>query len=276
MNENAIITTYVVIDEMLKAAGHDSHKLAKVSDAEILWLGVMAAAYFQNHHERTIGVIQRMGYLSGQISVSRFNRRLHRLGAWLEYVVRGLGEMLTGGEIYIIDSLPLPVCKRVRAARCRKVRGKAYCGYCAAKREKYFGWKLHLICTPDGLLITFELSPAALHDLTPLHELAFLLPTGAFLLGDKGYISQADEDTLLAQTQVQLVPQHRQNMTPNTFLEQAYLRWHRKAIETVNSRLEKMGIQRLHARTNAGFELKVLASLWLFFAFKLTSNQGST
>jgi hypothetical protein len=36
---------------------------------------------------------------------------------------------------------------------------------------------------------------------------------------------------------------------------------HRIAIETVNSQLEKMDIERLHARTNAGFELKVHATL---------------
>ncbi len=31
--------------------------------------------------------------------------------------------------------------------------------------------------------------------------------------------------------------------------------------ETVNSQLEKMGIERLYARTNAGFELKLHATL---------------
>ncbi len=32
-------------------------------------------------------------------------------------------------------------------------------------------------------------------------------------------------------------------------------------IETINSQLEKMGLQRLHVRTNTGVALKVLASL---------------
>ncbi len=32
-------------------------------------------------------------------------------------------------------------------------------------------------------------------------------------------------------------------------------------IETVNSQLEKMGLQRIYARTNEGIVLKVLASL---------------
>jgi hypothetical protein len=50
-----------------------------------------------------------------------------------------LGELFAKGEVFIIDSLPLPVVKRVRARRCKKVRGKAFCGYCAAKKEKFFG-----------------------------------------------------------------------------------------------------------------------------------------
>jgi hypothetical protein len=39
------------------------------------------------------------------------------------------------------------------------------------------------------------------------------------------------------------------------------LRLYRKRIETVDSQMEKMGIQSLHARTNLGFDLKAWASL---------------
>jgi hypothetical protein len=39
------------------------------------------------------------------------------------------------------------------------------------------------------------------------------------------------------------------------------MRLYRKRIETVYSQMEKIGIQRLHARTNLGFDLKAWASL---------------
>jgi len=39
------------------------------------------------------------------------------------------------------------------------------------------------------------------------------------------------------------------------------LRAYRHTIETVNRQLEKMSIRRLYARTDAGFELKVHATL---------------
>ncbi len=47
----------------------------------------------------------------------------------------------------------------------------------------------------------------------------------------------------------------------NGFLDELDLRIYRKTIESVNSQLENMGVQRLRARTNAGFDLKVHASL---------------
>ena len=73
----------------------------------------------------------------------------------------------------------------------RNVRGRIYCGYCAAKDEKFFGWRLHLICTPQGEPVRFRVLPGSLHDLTPLHELTVSLPPGSRLFGDKGYNSAA-------------------------------------------------------------------------------------
>lgn len=261
MNDSLIVTIYVVIDDVLKALQHQDHPLAQVSDAEVLTVAVVAAQAFQNHHERALCILHRLGYLSGALSTSRFNRRLHRLAEWLSVVLSILGEVFQHGQVYILDSIPLPVCRRVRASRCRKVRGRVYCGYNAAKREKYFGWKLHLVCTPDGLPVAFEVLPAAYHDLTPVHEVLFALPRGSCVYTDKGYNSAPDETSLRLETGVRLIPSRRVNMQPHRWADDYDLRLYRHKIETFNSQLEKMGVERLYARTNAGFEIKVHASL---------------
>lgn len=260
MNDDYIVPAYSVIADLLKAYGHEDDRRARVSAAEILIVAVVAAKYFQNHHERALCILIRLGDIP-HLSMSRFNRRLHALSDWLYGIVTLLGEVFAHGEVFIIDSLPLPVCKRVRARRCKKVRGKAYCGYCAAKREKFFGWRLHLVCTADGVPVTFDLLPAAEHDLTPIHELTAHLPAGATVFGDKGYISTDDADTIFEQTGVRLVSIRRKNMSPNRWADDFDLRLYRNRIETVYSQLEKMGLQRLHARTNLGFDLKAWASL---------------
>ena len=261
MDDDLIVAAYVVIDELLRGAGHRCHPLAGVADAEVLTVAVVAAASFQNHHGRALQVMIGMRYLPGRLSASRFNRRLHALADWLGLALEVLGELFATGEAFVLDSLPLPVCRRVRARRCRKVRGREYCGYCAAKREKFYGWRLHLVTTPGGVPVAFSLLPAALHDLTPVHELAFPLPPGAGVYTDKADNSRGDEASILAETGVRLVPIRRANMQPNTWADRLALRAYRPRTETTNSQLEAMGLQRLRARTNAGFALKVHASL---------------
>src|SRR5215203_1152774 len=260
MNDTYIVTIYVVIDDILKAYGYQDDCRCQGSAAEILTVAVVAAKYLQNHHERTLYILSQLGYIS-RLSVSRFNRRLHALYDWLQNIVILLGELYAQGEVYICDSMPLPVCKRVRARRCKKVRGRAFCGYCAAKKEKFFGWRLHLICTEEGIPVSFDLLPASQHDLTALHELAFCLPAGASIFGDKGFISAADANSLLDDTGVRLVTPKRKNMLPNDWADDYDLALYRKRIESVYSQLEAMGLQRLHARTNLGFDLKAFASL---------------
>jgi hypothetical protein len=262
MDAKWIITAFVLIDTLLEKLEHRSHKLAQVPDSEILTVAVVAAKYFQNHHERALCVLREAHYLSGRLDLTRFNRRLHGLSDWLAFIAITMGEVFTNGEVFVLDSLPVPVCRRVRARRCRKVRGREYCGYCAAKKEKFFGWRLHLICTPTGVPVSFRLVPGGFHDLTPVHELAYVLPPGARLFGDKAFNSADDEASILAETGVRLIPIRKANMQPHEwFLDELELREYRHTIETMNSQLEKMGIARLHARTNGGFELKVYASL---------------
>ncbi len=261
MNDDLIVTAYVVIDTVLQALDHQTHGLAHISDAEVLTVAVVAAKYFANNHERALQVMRGMRYLSQPLSASRFNRRLHALGGWLRLLLETLGELVAQGEAFLLDSMPVPVCRRARARRNRKVRGAEYCGYCAAKREKFFGWRLHLVCTAAGVPVAFDLLPGALHDLTPVHELTYGLPPGASVYGDKGYNAAADEASILADTGVRLVPIRKANMRPNLWADKLALREHRKRVETTYSQLEAMGVQQLHARTQAGLELKLHASL---------------
>ena len=261
MDDIHIIATFTIIADVLAALGHRDHVLVQAADSEVLLVAVIAATYFQNHHERALSVLKALHYLSGPLSISRFNRRLHRLADWLPLLAEVLGRCFEQTGCLIIDSLPVPVCRRVRARRCRKVRGAEYCGYCAAKKEKFFGWRLHLVCTAAGIPVRYSLLPAAYHDLTPIHELLWELPGGVWVVGDKAYNSAADEQSLRRTTGVRLVPLRRANMAPNSWAERQALEEHRHTIETLNSQAEKMGLERLYARTNAGLDLKVAASV---------------
>jgi hypothetical protein len=175
---------------------------------------------------------------------------------------------VTTGDVFIIDSLPAPafVRRRARARRCRKAPGRTPDGCCAAKREKFFGWRVHLVCRPDGAPVRVQVLPAGVHDLTTPPNPpcaggdwggASGLPAGARLSGDKADNSAADAASILAETGVRPVPARRATMRPHAWLMDAIeLREYRHTIETVSSQLEKMGAAHLTAGANAGFELK--------------------
>ena len=261
MDGDFIVTAFVVVDKLMATLGHRDDVRARASDAEVLTVAVVAAKYFQNHLERGLPLMHLGRYLSGPLSVSRFNRRLHRLAGWLGLAVETLGELFATGEAFLIDSMPVPVCRRARARRSRKLQGKEFCGYCAAKREQVFGWRLHLVCSTAGVPVAFDLVPGGRHDLTPIHELTCALPEAATVYGDKAYNAADDEASILAEAEVRLVPIRRANMRPNLWADKLALRAWRKRIEALYSQLEAMGVQRLRARTNPGLQLKLHASL---------------
>lgn len=267
MNDTLIVTVFVVLDDAMQALGHQTHTLAEASDSEVLTVAVVAAAQFQNHHERALCVLRALGYLSGPLSVSRFNRRLHALADWLPLLLDLLGELLATGQAYVMDSLPVPACRRARAKRCKKVQGAEFYGYCAAKEEPgalwaAYGWRLHLLCSDTGVPVGFDLLPASCHDLTPLYDWTQRVPGEACLYGDKAYNSGDDEVWIAAETSIRVIPIRKANMLPNAIDERHELRRMRAVVEGANSQLAAWGVERLHARTQEGFVIKVFASVF--------------
>jgi hypothetical protein len=91
MDATWIIAAFVVIDTLMERLGHRSDVRAKVPDSEILTIAVVAARYVGNHHERAAPMMRELGYLSGRISVSRFNRRLHQLADGMVWIPANVG-----------------------------------------------------------------------------------------------------------------------------------------------------------------------------------------
>lgn len=126
-------------------------------------------------------------------SRTRFHRRHNALLQVME-LLREKSLCLLGIEsdsFGIVDSFPLPVCKFARAAfhRTFLLDGASY-GYCASKKETYFGYKVHALITFDGFIRNFELTSASVDDRKALPDLVEY-QENLVLLGDKGYVSKS-------------------------------------------------------------------------------------
>lgn len=263
MNALYIISTYVFIDDTLKVMGHRDHHHCAVSGAEILTVAIIASKYFQNHHERALCILQLTGYIP-RLSISRFNRRLHQAGDRLvELLDYWSSQRITSQNWhYVVDTMPLPVCRVFRVEQCRKIpQVKGYIGRCSAKRTWFSGWRLHWLCDPQGFPISYDIVPAVWHELSTVQTLMAPLPPGSQVFADGAYINF--EDQMIALTdRIRLVAKTHSRITfQNTPLERALIKRYRARIESQHSVLEKMGVQRLHAVTQAGFGIKVYASL---------------
>lgn len=253
-----IVTVYVNIADHLPAIGYRDDPRCTITAAEVLTVAVIAARYFHNHHERALYVMVQRGDIP-QVSVSRFNRRLHQLLGWLQRLLRHMGQPFQQHALYLIDAFPLPVCQRVRQRRCRKVRGEAFVGRCEAKRTWFFGYKLHWCCTAAGVPVAFTLRPGRHHEGRAVSCLLAHLPRGTTVVGDGSYVSHRRAAFWHARG-IRLIGKRYGRMSPNT-PEELELLAHRQRIETVHSQLECMGLQHLRACTRSGFWLKVACSL---------------
>jgi hypothetical protein len=76
-----IVTCYVTLADSLEAQRFNEDMRSRITVAEMLTVGIVAACYFNNYHECALCVLIQLGYVP-LLSVSRFNRRLHHLIGW--------------------------------------------------------------------------------------------------------------------------------------------------------------------------------------------------
>lgn len=100
---------------------------------------------------------------------------MHRLDDVLHTVFAALGAALKDlntSARYVIDSFPVAVCDNMRLKRCKLRTGKACYGYTASKRRYFYGFKVQLVTTADGVPVDFYVHAGATADPTGLRALA--------------------------------------------------------------------------------------------------------
>lgn len=103
--------------------------------------------------------------ISEKIERSVYNRRRRKLADNLNTIRLKLASLFNEFEDYfVVDSMPLEVCKLSRSSRSKICKEDTYTfpdkGYCAAQSANYYGYKLHAVCSINGVFQSIDLSPA--------------------------------------------------------------------------------------------------------------------
>jgi hypothetical protein len=199
------------------------------------------------------------------IDRSRYNRRKKALFNTIELVRKSLAERFLEFEDYfIIDSMPLEICKLSREKRS-KICSEAFetspeKGYCASQKMYFYGYKLQGVCSANGVFHSIELTKANIHDSTFLQEMNSQL-SDCVLIGDKGYLSSSIQLDLFHSANIHLSTPMRSNQ--RNYQKQAWLfRKTRKRLETLFSQLcDQFMIRRNYAKSFQGFKTRILAKI---------------
>lgn len=221
---------YVLVDDYLKSsvsAGHFSlpqQEKQKGSYAELMTIALVGELLKQAYsgdwfdlvkveYQKLFPVLpQRTRYYRIMVNLER---------VFADFALRFPPQQVLSDASYIIDSKPLPICKGARWGRSRAMTeadsGRSSLGL-------FYGFKLHAVVDPKGLICRFAIAAANEHDATLAKDL--LADTEAFVLGDKGYAG------------CKVYAQPKNNERHPRLWSPAFA-WVRKTIETVFSSLAR-------------------------------------
>jgi len=258
------IAMYCLIDDLLphlRSPGTaDPSAGRRLSDAQVLTTALVAARYFGAN---CVLAQHYMEQHQGQAKLDKggFNRRLHALIDTLGAVFAAVGQVLKHAHRearYVLDSFPVAVCHNTRIPRCKLLTGKAYHGRCASKRSWFYGVKIQVLTTSDGVPVEYHIHAGSEADQTGRHGLTLDLPAGSVLYTDAGYTDYASEDLFnQASGSRQVTARKKNSQRPHAPWENYLLHHYRRPIETSFSQLTARFPKKIHATTAQGFALKL-------------------
>jgi hypothetical protein len=252
---------YSIIDDILIAIGHYEDKRRIMNDTEVITTAIISAMFFSGNMEKARSFMSSTGIVRNMLSKSRFCRRVHALADLIYDMFHQLGSVLKTINIsseYIVDSFPVPVCDNIRISRCKIAKSEDFRGYIASKRRYFYGVRVHILITSDGIPVELAFLPGEAHDVRGLDVLYMDLPPDSYVYGDGAYTDYDTEDAMEELDCVNLDPLRKKNSLrcdePSIHY---YKKLTRKYIESVFSAISYYLPKWIHAVTLKGFLLKI-------------------
>ena len=248
-----------------------------ISDNELLCL-MVAQMLLQSPSERRFLCLAhwRLRHLFPYLpSQPRYNERCRQLVPKLVLLWKVIAAETLGAtdDLRLLDTTPVPCGQSIQTTRTSELAPWAGFGYCPAHSRRYWGFKLVLLCAPDGTIVDFDLVAAN----TPEREAALALLEaneidGETVISDKG-IAGNEFETAVAELGALLLRPSRKD-EPNR--PNPPTGWIRQRIESIVDTLkDQLLLERHGGRTPAGLLARIAARiLALCAAINLNQRLG--
>ena len=265
-----IVKNYLRVLEVISSLSYDLEfksnvgRKAKMSDLEVVALS-LTAEFMSIDSENSLFKQINQPEIPNLLERSQFNKRRRKLFLFLEEVRTKLArEFLEFEDYFIVDSMPLEICKFSRHNRIKICKDEFETapskGFCASQNNWFYGYKLHGVCSVAGVFHSLDITKAEVHDVHFLKNIKQQM-SDCVLLGDRGYLSESIQLDLFQSVNIKLETPMRTNQ--KQYKPQPYIfRKSRKRIETLFSQLcDQFMIRRNYAKSFEGFKTRILAKI---------------
>lgn len=273
--EDMFLIVFALIDDLYQELVPDSvkyrpgHQRIIFTDSEVITLSILQEAH-ANDSETSFHRLVEKDYRNlfpALIERSRYHRRRKGLLAVQLHLLQHLMQTLRVGAAWlIIDSAPVETASFVRSQSAKCSIPEATYGFCPAKKRHFFGFRLHLLISNQGVILDFVLSPADVGERAVAAHLLSHFP-GAVALGDNGY-SGPWLSGLYGLRSGRLWYGSRPSKLPSSKEEARLRRFHRRKralIETVFSMLaDQFTVETTRAHSLLGLKTRLAAKLLAF------------
>jgi hypothetical protein len=154
-----VIALYVAIDDFLEPR-RGPGRPPKLSDAELITLAVAQVFLAMPNDRQFLALARwRLGHFFPQLLCqSQYNRRLRGLAPQISRVINYLAFISPSfcDSLRLLDSTPVPCGQSRETTRRSAFAGSAGYGHCRSHSRYFWGFRLYLICSGDGMPIGWD------------------------------------------------------------------------------------------------------------------------
>lgn len=266
--EDLLTVVFVLVDDWYQSQYYTKPLIGRkeeMADSEILTL-IVAMDFMEFTSERHYLEFIRGNYkylFPRLLDQSQYNRRARHLTPILDLLRLAWANQLGVAfeRHFLLDTTPVIAVGYRRDKSHSDFLGSANYGYCSARKLKYFGYKLVMLSTVDGIPAIFELVAANIDERAAADEVLDRLPPNCLVIGDKGFIGQDWQNTW---PEINILTQNRENQKEQ--LPKIVAKWMNGLRERVEGlyKLAKEGgrsIEHNLAHTVEGMVSRVLAKI---------------
>ena len=255
------IALYVQIDDFLPARLGPGHP-PQITDSELITLAVCQMLLGLPNDRQFLALAgYRLGHLFPYLPKQPgYNKRVRRLAPQIAACISYLAQSSPsfGDNLRLLDSTPVPCGQSRETVRRSELAGSCGYGYCASHSRHFWGFRLYLLCAPDGMPIRFELFAANVGERDAARQMLHGTDLDGYtVLADKGLAGEEFE-TFMASLGADFRRPDRKNEPPRFGSLGALRQWIESVFWTCKGQL---ALERHGGRTIGGVAARVALRL---------------